>query len=97
MSKKRRRPEDNLFHCLLGLEYHGISFVSGIDCLFPFLILSFVLSCFFDSLVDLGIAHVGTGGDGDVLLFACSQVLSGYVYNTVGIDIESNLDLRNTS
>ena len=32
-----------------------------------------------------------------MLLFACSQVLSGYVYNTVGIDIESNLDLRNTS
>ena len=32
-----------------------------------------------------------------MLFFACSQILSGYVYDTVGIDIESNLDLRNTS
>ena len=87
----------NLFHSLLGLEYHGICFVSCIDCFLPLLILCFVLSSFFDCLVDLGIRHVGTGSDRDVLLFACTQILSGYVYDTVGIDIESNLDLRNTS
>ena len=32
-----------------------------------------------------------------MLLFACSQILCGYVYNTVCIDIECNLDLRYTT
>ena len=29
-----------------------------------------------------------------MLLFACAEVLSGYIYDTVCVDIESNLDLR---
>ena len=36
-------------------------------------------------------------GDGDVLLFSCSQVFCRYIYDTVGIDIKGNLDLRNAS
>ena len=32
-----------------------------------------------------------------MLLFSCSQILSGYIYDTVCIDIEGNLDLRNAS
>ena len=32
-----------------------------------------------------------------MLLFSCSQILSRYIYNTVCIDIESNLNLRNAS
>ena len=32
-----------------------------------------------------------------MLLFACAEILSGYVYDTICIDIESNFDLRNTS
>ena len=32
-----------------------------------------------------------------MLLFACAEVLSGYVYDTICIDIEGNFDLRNTS
>ena len=32
-----------------------------------------------------------------VLLFTCSKILSRYIYNTVGIDIKCNLDLRNTT
>ena len=32
-----------------------------------------------------------------MLLFSGSEILSGYVNNTVGIDIESNLDLRDSS
>ena len=32
-----------------------------------------------------------------MLLFAGAKILSGYIYDTVGIDIEGNLDLRNTS
>ena len=29
-----------------------------------------------------------------MLLFACAQILGGYIYDTVGIDIEGNFDLR---
>ena len=32
-----------------------------------------------------------------MLLFSCSQILSRYIYNTVCINIESNLNLRNAS
>ena len=32
-----------------------------------------------------------------MLLFAGTKILSGYIYDTVCIDIEGNLDLRNTS
>ena len=32
-----------------------------------------------------------------MLLLAGTQILSGYIYDTVGIDIESNLDLRDSS
>ena len=32
-----------------------------------------------------------------MLLFSCSQIFRGYIYDTVGIDIEGNLDLRNSS
>ena len=48
-------------------------------------------------LIDIGLGHIGTGSDGDVLLLAGSQVLGGYIYDTVGIDTKGNLDLRNTS
>ena len=61
------------------------------------LILSLELGCLLHGLLDICVRHVGAGGNGDVLLFACSQILSGYVYDTVGIDIKGNLDLRNAS
>ena len=32
-----------------------------------------------------------------MLLLACTKILGRYVYDTVRIDIEGNLDLRNTS
>ena len=32
-----------------------------------------------------------------MLFLACAQILSGYIYNTVCIDIEGNLDLRYTT
>ena len=32
-----------------------------------------------------------------MLLFSGSQILGGYIYDTVGIDIKGNLDLRNAS
>ena len=32
-----------------------------------------------------------------MLLFSCAQILGRYIYDTVGIDIKSNLDLRYTT
>ena len=32
-----------------------------------------------------------------MLLFSCTQILSGYIYNTVCVDIKGNLNLRNSS
>ena len=87
----------DFLQCLLGLEYHGICIVSCINGLFPLLILCLELSSFFHCLVDIGIRHVGAGGDGDMLLFSGTQILSGYIYDTVGINIKGNLDLRNAS
>ncbi len=87
----------NFFHCLLCLEYHGISFVSCIDRFFLLLILSLVSCSLLNSLIDIILGHIGSGCDGDVLLFACAKVLSGYIYDTICIDIEGNFDLRNTS
>ncbi len=32
-----------------------------------------------------------------MLLLACSQILGGYIYNAVGVNIKGNLDLGNAS
>ena len=45
-------------------------------------------------LVDLILAEVGGSGDGDLLLLAGAEVLCGYVYDAVRVDVEGNLDLR---
>ena len=32
-----------------------------------------------------------------MLFFSCSQILCGYIDNTIGVNIEGNFNLRNTS
>ena len=32
-----------------------------------------------------------------MLLFSCSQIFRGYIYDTVGIDIKCNFDLRDST
>ena len=44
------------------------------------LILCFVFRRFFYRFINIGIGHVGTGCDCDVLLFSCSQILGRHVY-----------------
>ena len=79
-----------------GIPWQSASFLASI-ALFSLLILCLVLSCLFDCLIDIGIGHIGTRGNGDVLLFTCTKILCGYIYDTVCINIEGNLNLRNTS
>src|SRR4029079_8643097 len=43
--------------------------------------------------VDLRFGEATAGGDGDFLLLAGTQILGTYVQDTVGVDIEGDLDL----
>ena len=83
--------------CFLRLEHKTIRLISCINSFFTSLILSLKLSCFLNSFLNLIIRHVRSSCDRNVLLFAGTKILSGYIYNTVGIDIECNFNLRNTS
>ena len=49
------------------------------------------------SLVDLVLRQIGGCSDGNLLLLAGAEVLCGYVYDAVCVDIEGNFDLRNTA
>ena len=50
-----------------------------------------------DHLLDLGLGKAGRGLDPDLLLLAGAKVLGAHVHDTVGIDVEGDLDLRNSS
>ena len=82
---------------LFGLVDGMLGVVVGIDLFLAGLILSSELLSLTNSLVDILLAQVGGGGDGDLLLLAGTQVLSGDLYDAVGIDIEGNFDLGNTT
>ena len=86
-----------LAESLLDLEYHLVSRVSCVN----FFLLLCVLSCkclsVLDSLVDVLLGHICGRCDSDVLLLACAEVLSGNVNDTVSVDIECYLDLRDSS
>ena len=55
------------------------------------------LCSFLDCSLDILVGHVGACSDGDVLLLAGAQILSGNIYDAVRIDIECDFDLRNTA
>ena len=86
-----------LAQSFLGLEDHLVSVVADVDLFTALLVLGGILLSVLDSLVDVVLAHVGGSGDGDALLLAGAQVLSAYVHDTVGIDIEGDFDLRHAA
>ena len=47
--------------------------------------------------LDLVVVQRGGAGDGDLLLLAGAQVLRRHVHDAVGVDVESDLDLRHTT
>ena len=65
----------------------------GLNLFLASLVLSSVLLSLTDSLVDVFLAQVGGSGDGDLLLLAGTQVLSGNLYDAVSVDVEGNFDL----
>ena len=87
----------DFLQCIFYLEDCGFSFILRIDAFLALAVLRLKSRCFLDSPVDFSIGHIGGSCDRDVLLLAGSEILCGYVHDTVRIDVECNLDLRNTA
>ena len=86
-----------IFQLLLSLEDHAIRLIQLVDTLFLFLIGLCVRSSFLFHTLNFVVAQTAGSLDTDTLYFAGSFILSGYVQYTVSVDIECNLDLRNTT
>ena len=69
----------------------------GIDLVLTGLVFGSVLLSLADSLLNVFLAQVGGSGDGDVGLLAGAQVLSGNLDDAVGVDVEGDFDLGNTT
>lgn len=87
---------------LLGGVAHGVGvvleLVLGLDAVLGLLVLLLVVLSLLDHLLDLVLGETSLlVGDGDLVLLSSGLVLSGDVEDTVGIDIEGNLDLGDTT
>ena len=87
----------HLIQGLFALIDHLIGLVADLHVLLHLLVLSGILLGFLDSLLNIVLAHVGGGGDGDMLLGAGAQILGGDIHDAVGVDIEGDLDLRHAT
>ena len=78
-------------------ENHGVGLVQLVDT-FLFLLVGFGIGFGFSlHTFDFFFAQAAGSFDTDSLFLACSLILGRYLQDTVGIDIESYLDLRNTT
>ena len=78
-------------------ENHGVGLVQLVDT-FLFLLVGFGIGFGFSlHTFDFFLAQAAGSLDTDGLFLACSLILGRYLQDTVGIDIESYLDLRNTT
>ncbi|CDE76912.1 putative uncharacterized protein [Bacteroides thetaiotaomicron CAG:40] len=79
------------------LENYAVGLVQLIN-LFTFFLVCFCISFSFSlHLFDFFLAQTAGSFDTDCLFFTCSLILSRYFQDTVSIDIECNLNLRNTT
>ena len=86
-----------LAQSLFGLINQMLGVVVGVDFFLLCLIFGSELLSFLHSLVDFVLGQVGGSGDGDILLLAGAQVLSGDLYDAIGVNVEGNFDLGNTT
>merc|ERR1719498_1914184 len=86
-----------LRHLLLGVVDALVSFVLHVDCLSSLLISLLGSLSVLDHLLDIGVTETTTRSHSDRLSLAGTLVLGRNVESTVGVDVESNLNLRNTS
>jgi len=82
---------------LFAAEDHVVCTVLDVNGFLTLLIFLSVLLSFLDSLVDVVLGHIRRCCDGDILHLACAHILSGYMNDTVCVDIECYFDLRDSS
>ena len=82
---------------LVDVVDHAVERVAGVDLLALFLVLGGVGFGFLGHLLHLVLAEAGAGSDGDAGVLAGGVVLGGDVEDAVGVDVESDLDLRNAA
>ena len=79
---------------LLHLESVRLQFVLGLDALLGGLVLLLVLFGLVDHSLDILLGEAAlVVGNGDLVLLASALILGGDVQDTVGVNIEGNLDL----
>ena len=86
-----------LFQVLLGLENHRVSLIDFVDTLFLLLVGFGVGLGFSFHTFDFVVRQTRRCLDADFLLLASGLVFGRNVQNAVGVDIESNLNLRHTA
>ena len=86
-----------LLQLLLGGEDVRVGSVDLLDALLLLLILSLVSLSLVAHTLDLLLGQTRRRLDADLLLLARTLILSRYVQDTVSVDVEGNLDLRNTT
>ena len=86
-----------VFQSLFDREDERVEFILILDDFFSLLIFFLVLLSLFDGFVDVRLGEVGRRSNRNISGFLSAEIFCGYMYDTVGVDIESNFDLRNTS
>ena len=86
-----------LVESLLGVVKDTIGLVGGLDSSLALLVLLGVLLGVLNHLLDLGLGETGAGGNGDGLVLVGGLVLGVDVDDGIGINVEGNLDLGNTT
>lgn len=85
-----------LLEGLLGFGGDGLGSVGGFDEITTSLVGFGVSLGLLDHGFDLLVGKTGRSGDGDGLILVGGLVLGGDVYDTVGVNVEGDLNLRDT-
>ena len=86
-----------LLELLLGVVDELVSLILKINHALELLISLLGALGLLDHSVDVGVGKTATGANGDLLLLTCGLVLCRNVHDTVGIDVESDLNLWHTA
>ena len=76
---------------------HLVGAVYDVNLFAALFILGGILLGFLNGLFDVVLGHIGVGGDSNRLFLAGTEVFCGYVNDTVGVDVEGYLNLRDSA
>jgi hypothetical protein len=94
VSIRRRYLPTQVTQRFLGLVDCLVGLVAGLDGLPTAIVLGRAAPGVLHHALDIGLVQVGAGCDGDLLFAAGSLVFGRGVQDAVGIQVESDLDLR---